>query len=353
MADENVEVTDGLQDLVVADLSVIPPKTTRLTVGYRPRDVRINGAEDRVVVVGESDVTLIDLGASPVTSGYIPLGDGDGRDVSFDDALEHALVRREMSDEVDVLNLDDASKDFSIAFDGPVTDLDLLASGLGTAVVRSKSELIVFHLEDILVDSTNYESVMIPGEIFGSSAISPTESCAVLYTNATNSTRVQLVNLTEGADYLKVRTLDTTNPVYSVVVGPDGQHAVATAGTSSGPGNAFSVLNLAEVRFPRIVGTAGPIKETLVGSDVVLVTAGPSAEAETTLVGLPGLGLTRLPLASSPLRAGLLPELDMAYVAQSHSEGRLTFYGLENLADGDVSVQTVTGFELSADVVKR
>ncbi len=61
---------------------------------------------------------------------------------------------------------------------------------------------------------------------------------------------------------------------------------------------------------------------------------------------MPSLSVTRYPLASPPIAAGIVGGARRAYVAQQHPEGRITFIDL----DGGTA-RTLTGFELSARVV--
>jgi hypothetical protein len=60
----------------------------------------------------------------------------------------------------------------------------------------------------------------------------------------------------------------------------------------------------------------------------------------------PALLLDRIALPSRPLAVGLVAEMGQGFVAQEHSEGRVTFVDLESGQD-----KTVTGFELAAKVV--
>ena len=66
----------------------------------------------------------------------------------------------------------------------------------------------------------------------------------------------------------------------------------------------------------------------------------------TYLVRMPSLQVDRIALSSPPLAAGVLPDDGLAFVAQRHPEGRITFIHLESAA-----AETLTGFELSSRVV--
>lgn len=351
VADRRTELppTEGLQDLVVLDLAASPPKSRRVTVGYRPSSVTIADAEDRAAIVSAEGLTLLDLGEEPSVASYVSLGGDAGRDVSVTRDLAHAFVRRSGSNEVEVLALDDPEESFFVEFSGAVTDLDLTESGLGVAVIREEHQAAIFRVEDLVVDATNFETVTIGSELFGSVVLAPAENLAVLYTNAAESSRLVVLRLADRAS----RVVDTTQPIHTVAVAPDGKHAVVTAGTAEASAQAFSVVALEDPRFPRIVGTKGTVRSAAIVNDAVLAASSDGAAHETVLVGLPSLSLERVPLASPPLAGGILPGAGLGYVAQAHPEGRISFYGLAFSSGEAPSVKTVTGFELSAEVISR
>ena len=64
------------------------------------------------------------------------------------------------------------------------------------------------------------------------------------------------------------------------------------------------------------------------------------------LVRMPSLQVDRIVLSSPPIAAGVLPDDRVAFVAQRHPEGRITFIDLDSAA-----AETLTGFELSSRVV--
>ena len=66
------------------------------------------------------------------------------------------------------------------------------------------------------------------------------------------------------------------------------------------------------------------------------------------VVRMPELVVDRVKLPSRPLAGatGLVPDAGMAYIAESHPEGRITFIDLETGVP-----HTITGFEIAAKVV--
>jgi hypothetical protein len=206
----------------------------------------------------------------------------------------------------------------------------------------------------VLDDPTDFDVLNIPGEVFGSAVLTADGNTAVLYTNALLNEKINIVSLAED-DYLTTRSLDTQAPVYSVVTSPDGEHAVVlaaddelTLGDQGVPANAFSVIALREERFPRVAGTGAPVKDVALGNSVGLVTATSEADGvhEAHLIQLPGLSVRAEQLATRPLAAGVFADLNSAYAAQFHPEGRVTFFEFET-----DRTRTLTGFELAAGVV--
>jgi hypothetical protein len=113
---------------------------------------------------------------------------------------------------------------------------------------------------------------------------------------------------------------------------------------------AFSVVPLDGSR-------AGRIQETIAVPQAIAI-APDSSQALITVrddraktfgvyqVGLPGLQVTRLDLASPPISTGVVAAAARGYVAQRHPEGRITF-----IPFGTGVPQTLTGFDLGARVV--
>ncbi len=345
---------EGYQDITILSLAEDEMEAQRLTVGRRPSQVIVSTDDERVVVVEEEGISIIDpnLGAQ---SHWVNLGfDAERRDVSVNRAGTYAMVRRTGQAEVEVIDLRDPEVRVDVTLPGEVTDLDLSDSGRGLAVIRSRSEIATFLLEEVVDDPTAFDVLNIPGEVFGSAVLTGNGQTAVLYTNALLNEKINIVDLSDD-DYLATRPLNTQAPVYSVIPTPDGDHAVVVAaddqltlGDQAVPTDAFSVVSLREERFPRVVGTGARVRDVALGNRLGLVTATSKDDGvhEAHLIELPGLSVRSERLASEPLAAGVLADLEKAYVAQLHPEGRVTFFNF----DSD-STQTLTGFELAAGVV--
>lgn len=351
---QSLDPTEGFQDITVLALGEDEMIASRLTVGRRPSQVLISTDDERIIVVEEEGISVIDPSGGKKAY-WINLGfDAERRDVSVNQAGTHALVRRTGEAVVELIDLLEPDERTFLTFPGEVTDLDLAKSGRGIAVIRERSEIATFTLEGVIEDPTDFDVLNIPGQVFGSAVLTEDGNTAILYTNALLNEKVNIVDLREDS-YLETRTLDTQAPVYSVVSSPDGNHAVILAadddlmlGDQGVPADAFSVVALREERFPRVKGTGARVKDVALGNSIGLVTATSESEGvnEAHLIQLPSLSVRTEELATRPLAAGVFADLDSAYVAQFHPEGRVTFFDFET-----DHTRTLTGFELAAGVV--
>jgi len=374
------DTLEGFQDLTAIDLRTSPPLATALAVGYRPVSVTFSADGGEAYVVTGDGVSVIGLPA--VAGGAVrvardvpltddPTEDADTRDVSVT-ATGTAVVRREGSAAVRIVDLH-TSVAGVVTLSGNVTDLDVTPDGArAVAVVRDTAEVAVLPLATALADPTTIASETITDQVVGSVVITPDGLQAILYSNAAETETLVVVDLTTGTYRLvRVHAL-----VLSVSPTPDGQYAVVLhrqAPASSGSGgtggstiadggttdagvvapviaNAFSVIPLDGSRAGRIQETTAP--PTAVawapGSDHALITVSDQKMRlyGAYLVGVPALDVTSIALASPPIATGVVVAANRGYVAQSYSEGRITFIPFDQGPP-----QTLTGFDLGARVV--
>lgn len=345
-----LDPTEGLQELTVLRLRDDGMDAKRLAVGYRPSQVQIAEEETHIHVVSAEGITRVELDDDPEADAWVDLGfDAEGLDVALSQDGKYALVREPDAESIDIVDLFDPTLTVTLRFAGPVTDVDLAPTGRAVVVIRETRQVATFLLSEVLEDDSKVFEQTLPDQVFGSAVITDDGARAVLYTNVVANPTINLVQLQPGQEFLSFRQISTQSPVFSVVPTPGGKHAVVLAGNGSGlRTSAFSVVALEETRFPRVVGTGASVDRVAVADDFAVVTAsskdGGLFEAHT--VALPGLTVDSFELASAPLAAGVLPEFSLGYVAQDHAEGRVTFFDF----DKD-DVKTLTGFELSAEVV--
>lgn len=355
----NPDPTDGFQDVTVIDLSGGGAQATRLSVGYRPTRVAISSDDSHAFVVTEPGISVIDLGApgpsvlDDVAVTDDPLENPASRDVSITPDGAFALVRRDGSADVNVVSLSDGQR-VAVTLSGNVTDLDLAEDGSrAIAVVRDTSEVALLPVPEIYSTPANYYSFTIPDEVFGSVSTVPGGTTALLYTNAVANDHLTILDTGPGPSFLTYRTVALKAPVQAVFPAPDAAHAIALLdpGSYSAKPGAFSVVPIANALPPRIQGTDAPAQAVAIApppSTRGLVTTRDDVNHiyEAYLVSMPSLQIQRFKLASPPLATGMVPDAGVAFVAQEHPEGRITFV---NLTDG--SARTLTGFELGARIV--
>lgn len=390
----------GFQQISIIDLETTSDisRAPIRTVGFRPSAISFSSDAKRAFAVTEDGITVIDLEtpADPkvlrtikldIASSVIDAGpNGDGSpgpadgggtveagatdggsvaadamapivtdpnggkaDVSITPSGQFAVVRREQSAFVTVINLADASR-WSWKLSGPVTDLDLSDTGdRAVAVVRDQGRVAVLPVPG--TPSASFDDVRIDGETVGSVVLAPQGNTALLYTNALPVNRLTVLRLGAAPKY---DVIDLHAPVLSVFASPTAEHAVVVHNSFGGqafqsPG-AFSVVPLAGDQAPIIQPTDAPPLSVAISpsGDRALV---PVRNDQARIYGvyltrMPSLVTERYPLASPPTAAGFVGTDGQAFIAQDHPQGRVTFIdpvtGL---------VRTITGFELGASVV--
>lgn len=356
---QNPDPTEGFQDVTVIDLSGGGAVATRLSVGYRPTSVMFSADDSHVYIVTEPGISVIDLsGSTPAVLDDVqvtddPVDNPASRDVSITPDGGYALVRLDGSPDVGVVKLDTGAR-VKATLSAPVTDLDLSADGsVAVAVARDTSEVAILPVPAIFAAPDGFDSVALSGETIGSVSLSPSGDTALLYTNATPSDHLTILDTRVGDTYLVHRTVALRAPVQSVLPTPDAAHAIAllAPGTGSTRAGAFSVVPVATDLPPRIQGTdAPPIAVALSPAPTtraVIATRDDSTHVYSAyVVRMPELQVDRVPLSSPPLATGMVPAANKAYVAEEYPEGRITFI---DLSTG--SAHTLTGFELGAKVV--
>jgi hypothetical protein len=221
----------------------------------------------------------------------------------------------------------------------------------GAGPVVTDSHVAIIPIPGVLTRPEDVRSIRIP-RIVGSVAVAASGEVALLYTNATDDSRVTILHYGDGA---KLRTVDVQAPVKSVLPSPDGEHAVALLGAAPGskrPGG-FSLIPVANSLPPKIVGADALPLAVAIGSNDALITISGPREGGGTLNGvylakLPELSTELISLGSKPISTALVPAAGVGFVAQSHPEGRITFVSLATGAP-----RTLTGFELAAGVIGR
>jgi hypothetical protein len=374
--------SQGFQSVTVIDLgNAAAPAHTTLAVGFRPVSLTFAADSRRAFAVTQDGVSVISLGGAsdPRVSANValeddPNADVDTRDVSVTADGRLALIRREGSSDVGIVDLGTGARS-TLTLSGAVTDLDVSADGArAVAVVRDTAEVAIIPLAGAAPAAAAVQHLTITGETVGQVVLTTDGGTAVLYSNATQAQRITVVALTATPTFHVVRV---HAPVLSVFTTPDGVHGVVLHPTDTGTGTgtdggtatdggvlaadagastatptagAFSLVPLDGSHPPFIQPTDAPIQAVALApsSDRVLITVRDDKQQNfgVYLGRLPELSVDRYPLASPPTAAGVVAGAGRGYVAQDQPDGRITFI---TLASGEA--RTLTGYELAARVV--
>lgn len=370
----------GYQAVTLIDLAATPPTKTILSVGFRPVAVAYTAGDSAAFAVTEDGVSVVDLSGSgaPRVSGNValttdPTEDADTRDVSITPDGRLAVVRREGSAAVGIVDLTTGALG-SIALSGAVTDVDLTADGQSAvAVVRDTAEVAIIPLGGGIPDPSAVQHVTISGETVGSASIAADGKTVLLYTNAVAADRLTVLTLGPSPSY---RVVKLHAPVLAVFASADARNAVVfhsdsaapvpDAGMSSTDGGAAPVADAgvpsqmptnAFSLVPLGAGLPAEIEETDVPPQAVAISAAGDrvlvTERDDTkkvygvYVGqFPSLEIQKIGLASPPIAVGVLATANEGYVAQKNAEGRITFVAFDS-----GQARTLTGFEIGAGVV--
>jgi hypothetical protein len=343
---EMLDPTEGLQEVLVVRLSEPEEAPVRLTVGYRPRTAIIGQDEKRAVIISEDGLSVIRLDGTIEVERWVSLGVRGGLDASVTADATYGVVRREGSPEIEIIPLEGEGETTTLTMGSPVTDLDLGPNGLVVGVARQASEVLSFSMRYFDPETLKLHRATINGATVGSAVITDGGERAVLYTTAVPEERITVLELLPGDDFLNYRTVSTQRAVKAVSTSPDGRYAVVMGASADESQGGFSVVPLDQERFPRIVGTRAPVEAVGLINGGLLVTTAGSETFEAYVGQLPELTVEPFSLASRPLSTGVIDELDLGFVAQSHPEGRITFFSLRGS-----EVRTVSGYELSAEVI--
>ena len=377
----------GYQAVTLIDLSLTPPAKTILSVGFRPVDVAYAADDSAAFAVTEDGVSVVDLthAGTPQVTGNVPLTDdptedADTRDVSITPNGRLAVVRREGSASLGIVDLTTGTLG-TLDLSGPITDVDLTADGQSAvAVVRDTAEVAIIPLGGGIPDATAVQQVTIAGETVGSASIAADGKTVLLYTNAIAAERLTVLTLGATPTY---RVVKLHAPVLAVFATADASNAVvfhsesaatatatpqpidggAGANTDGGGAvtvdaglpsqtatNAFSLVPLA-ADLPAVIQETDVAPQAVAitpAGDRVLIT---ERDDTTKIYGVyvgefPSMEIQKITLASPPIAVGVLAAANEGYVAQKNAQGRITFVALDS-----GQARTLTGFEIGASVV--
>lgn len=351
---ESTGQTGGVQSFnEVSFVRLDDAKHFPMAVGPKPHAVRWSADGTKAIVVSDASLALLDLTAATLAPVLIPIADDEqdappAEEVELSPNGAYAFVRQFGSDAilvVDLANLDVTS----LPVGSNPTDLDVSPDGQTVAVVsRGDKQVWTF-------DAANPFTV--PGVIdfpsenaYGSLLYAGAGEKGILYTNAAAIPHYGLWDTTTGV----VTEKSLVKPVGSMGISPTGgsllvfhTHGDADDADRSSPfyGEwALTLINLADFRDNPMVLEAEPASYTVSDDGRYgYFIMGTMKYLET--LNFSTLLVDEVPLPSTPVHIGVLPDSNLAYASQEHDLGRLSFY------DPDAAtLDTITGFELNADI---
>jgi hypothetical protein len=223
------------------------------------------------------------------------------------------------------------------------------APGSGPQLLRST--LAILPIPGIFTAPSTFATVSVD-DVFGLVNIAPKGTQALLYTNAVASSHITVLQTAPGAGYPH-RTIDVHGDVRDVFPSPDGAYAIASLMPNGTPGKpGFAVVPVDATLPTQTQTTEAPVfavaQSATPNARAIITVSDNATNFAAYVVRMPELVVDRVTLPSRPLAGatGLVPDAGMAYIAESHPEGRITFIDLETGVP-----RTITGFEISAKVV--
>jgi hypothetical protein len=280
-------------------------------------------------------------------------------DVSFTADGAYALVRQSGATAITVVSLKDGSPT-RVDLPSAPTDLALAPDGtFAVAVLRDLSSVAVLPLPGIITSPSSFTLTDIPGETIGRAVVAENLS--------TKETRVLLFTTVAAVDDLTVLTLQPTPslrtiplhaPLLAVFPTSDAQNAIVlhnvtpTAGSSVK--GAYSIVPIGKSLPAKIVSAIAPPTAVALapsGDRALITLSDKTAIFAVDLALMPSLEVVPHRLASPPIAVGIAAAASMGFVAQNYTDGRITFIDIASGADAGAA-RTITGFELSAQVVQ-
>ena len=349
---------DGVRSFTeVSFVDTLTAEAQSYSVGFNPKDVRFTADSGRAVILSDSFITVANLDTDPiglelVDLGADPLEPPVAAEVEVTPSGNHAFIRYQGSDAILVVDLQTGAL---LDVDGGTdpTDMDLSPDGTQALVVaRGSSELRIFDA----IDPFNTAPTVLPtpvGSTLGSLVMAPSGDRGLLFTTAAPEDRITLWDVASGT--MTERRL--AKPIEAVAVSPDGNSALVIHTLEDAPDEndiftdryALTVIDLETWLTNPVVLQSKPVEWTTSNDGRFSM----FIMEDNRNVGIIDYA-TRLVddvlVPSLPVYIGIMPletepEDALGWVSQEHELGRLSF-----IKPYDLSVQTVTGFELNSDI---
>lgn len=340
--------------------------------GYRITDIvfRLEGdAATQLHVFAKATVSTFDLASGATLPARLPLPEAMAADVRSREVVASADGR--------VIMLRSTVSPELAAFDGAAltplplpeiaTDLDLVPDGTAAvAALRSAGSVAYIELPADLVDPTGIDVIALDGGVVGQVALPPAVPAggmfAFVYSTVTDAEAFARVDLPSG----RVTRYALEKLVDEIAVSPDGAsalvlHRANAATTATDPYEAavdrdqgFSVFDVGTGFWQlQRTGQTRPTRFAFSphgGYVGVALRNDGLRRYQLMSVNLSSLVTTTLPLASTPLYMGTVPEAPgitphRVFVSQEHPAGRISVIQLDS-----GQVRTATGFTLNGEI---
>jgi DNA-binding beta-propeller fold protein YncE len=348
---------DGVRSFTeVSFVDTMAQVVTSFSVGFNPKEVQFANASRTAVVVSDQFLTVADLTTDPIDLGLVDLGADPidppvAAEVAVTPDAEHAFVRYVGLDTIQLVNLENGDL---AELDGGLdpSDMDLSPSGAEVVVVaRESKELRIFDVDDPLAPpqilSTPETSTI------GSVVLSADNSTGLLFTTAAAEDRLTFWD--RDTDTLIERGL--AKPVDAIALSPDGASALIIHTLGDAPDqsdvftdrHALTVVNLETWLTNPVALESRPTKWTT-SNDGRYSLFLMENNRNVGVVDYQSRLVDDVLVPSVPVHVGMMPLEDTAedalgWVSQEHELGRISF-----LQPSDLSVETVTGFELNSAI---
>lgn len=342
-----------------------------MSASFNIRDIQYTDDGTLAVIVADEALWLVDLTADFLTPQRIDVGEEldppKAEEVVLSPSGEYAYVRQFGATDLLVVDLEDRTRQRIPAGENP-TDLDLSPDGLSAiAISRNSGEIWVYEAD---APELPPKVLDLPPEVAAGSLIfDPAGEVGVLYTTSSTSNLFALWDTT--TDTFVVQ--DLVKPVRAMAVTPTGESLLVLHSRERAPdtlpGSTWDTdwamtlmsLDVNNLRENPVILPAEPIgfANSADGENGYFIMDGVSSLVE---VDYRSLLYDEIPLKSTPVYVGVLPDLDdedgikpPAWASQEHPLGRISFYHPPEPANGPGQestgrLETITGFELNSQI---
>ena len=324
-----------------------------MVVGANPRGVHFSANSDVALVIADTYLSKIDLTVDEPAPEHIQIASDlvdppKAEEVVIAPNGLTAVVRQFGTSSLVHVDLQALTATPLDVGDNP-TDLDISPDGSTlVAVARGSGELWVYDIDDPFAGQTIVD--LPDSAIFGSVLLSPDNARGLVYSTASGE-RI-IANWDRSTN--EITLADLVKPITRVGISPTGSTAVVAHSAANGidvssdsPYYNRPALSLIDLDTFFSTALALPAEPTEFAHTPDGLTGFFVMEGQPYLEVLhyDTLIHDEVSLKSMPVHLGTMLDTDTAFVSQEHHLGRISFFHPD-----DDSLQTITGFELNANI---